>query len=91
MGSPRGAHVIAMVFCVERTMATLSEAGAMFHSERDFRFALTWQIQVEHAEAKVRLGTRSAEADHLDLLVTLPEERVAIELTYWVDQFGRSI
>ena len=69
-----------------RTLQSLATTRPVFHSERDFQFALAWQIQSEHAAARVRLETRPSRSVHLDLLITLPDERVAFELKYFVDR-----
>lgn len=65
----------------------LADTRPIFHSEADFQHALAWQIQLNNPAARVRLETRPQRGIHLDVLVQLLDERVAIELKYLVARF----
>ena len=68
-------------------MDRLSATRPIFHSEADFQHALAWQIQVEHPTARIRLETRPSRGIHLDGLVEVGRNRVAIELKYLAARF----
>lgn len=72
-------------------MADLARRRPLYHSEADFQHALAWQIQLGHPEAQVRLETRPRRRVRLDLLVRLPNRRIAFELKYLVARFEGDI
>jgi hypothetical protein len=78
-------------FDVPALMAALATSRPIFHSEADFQHALAWQIQLGHPQAQLRLETRPRRQVHLDLLVRLPDRRVAIELKYLVARFEGTV
>jgi len=69
---------------VSSLLSKLSARRPIFHSEADFQHALAWQIQLEHADADLRLehplvdGQRGA----IDILVRLDNQVFALELKY---------
>lgn len=65
-------------------MAALAPRRPFFHSERDFQHALAWEIQLRHPDAVLRLEPRPRPGIHLDLLVRMPQRRIAIEIKYLV-------
>ena len=69
---------------VEAALSALAVQRPVFHSERDFQHALAWQIQLTYPEAQIRLEPRPRRGIHLDLLVSLDQQRTAIELKYLV-------
>lgn len=72
---------------VYRLLERLADTRPIFHSEADFQHALAWQIQLDNPAASVRLETRPQRGIHLDLLVRLSGERIAIELKYLLARF----
>ena len=58
----------------------------IFHSEADFQFALAWEIQLQYRTARVRLeypwGTIAGKRAAIDILVTIDDEDIPIELKY---------
>lgn len=72
-------------------MAALATRRPIFHSEADFQHALAWQIQLGHPQAQLRLETRPRRHVHLDLLVQLPDRRIAIELKYLMARFEGTV
>ena len=69
----------------------LATRRPLFHSEADFQHALVWTIQQHHPEAGIRLETRPERGIRLDILVRMPEERIAIELKYLIARFDGTI
>jgi hypothetical protein len=69
---------------VGAALSALAAQRPVFHSERDFQHALAWQIQLTYPEAQIRLEPRPRRGIHLDLLISLDQERTAIELKYLV-------
>lgn len=63
-------------------MRGLAQHRLVFHSEADFQLALAWRLQAELPHAAVRLETRPRPGIHLDLLCTVAEHPIAIELKY---------
>lgn len=76
-----------MSFDVYRPLERLAGTRPLFHSEADFQHALAWQIQLDNPTASVRLETRPQRGIHLDVLIQLGGERIAIELKYLVARF----
>jgi hypothetical protein len=66
-------------------MQRLAAVRPVFHSEADSQHAFCWQIHSEHPDARVRLETRpmATRRLHLDCLVVLGPQHIAIELKYW--------
>jgi hypothetical protein len=57
----------------------------VFHSEADFQFALAWEIQKKHPNAKVRLEYCLPQTNrkmHIDILVIIGDEQYPIEVKY---------
>jgi len=69
---------------VPSLLSKLSARRPIFHSEADFQHALAWQMQLEYADADLRLehplmnGQRGA----IDILVRLDNQTFALELKY---------
>lgn len=72
-------------------LSQLSSQRPIFHSEADFQHSLAWTIQQRHPEAGIRLETRPERGIRLDILVRLPDERVAIELKYLIARFDGTV
>ena len=72
---------------VYRPLERLAGRRPLFHLEADFQHPLAWQIQLDNPTASVRLETRPQRGIHLDLLIQLGGERIAIELKYLVARF----
>jgi hypothetical protein len=56
----------------------------VFHSEADFQHALAWAAHLSDPSLRIRLETRSAPGNRLDLLISRPDrsENLALELKY---------
>ena len=70
---------------IEHILAELSHERPIFHSEKDFQFALAWAIQTRYPKARVRLEYRLAGPAkiYIDLWVALSKDRIfAVELKY---------
>ena len=63
-------------------MTALAVDRPTFHSEADFQHAFAWELQRTYPGARIRLETRPVRGEHLDVLVTDSDQRVAIELKY---------
>lgn len=66
-------------------LSKLSRKRPIFHSEADFQHELAWLIHECYPNAKIRLELPSGNIDkkeHLDLVVTLNNQIVVIELKY---------
>jgi hypothetical protein len=63
-------------------MIALAVGRPVFHSEADFQHAFAWELQRAHPDARIRLETRPVRGEHLDVLFTDSDRRVAIELKY---------
>jgi hypothetical protein len=72
-------------------MQELSGQRPIFHSERDFQFALAWLIQKRYPQAELRLEPRPRAGVHLDLLVGFEQQRIAVELKYLVAKFAGTV
>lgn len=77
---------LALTLDLKQLMARLASERPIFHSEADFQHALAWQIHTAHPEARVRLETRPERGIRLDLLVSIKDETIAIELKYLVSR-----
>ena len=66
-------------------MDQLARHRPIVHS--DFQHALAWQLQLENPAGRVRLETRPRRGMRLDLLVSLGDEQIAIEVKYLVARF----
>ena len=74
---------------IHLVMAELAKRRPIFHSEKDFQFALAWQIHAMTPDCKVRLErpfTVGGETMYLD--IWLSDADTAIELKYGRRQFG---
>ena len=73
-------------------MSGLARRRPVFHSESDFQFALSRQIEVEQQDCEVRLerpfrsGGRSRRFD-----IWLPQESVAVELKYFTQKLRTAV
>ena len=73
-----------MTVDIDSLMRELAQRRPVFHSEADFQFALSRQIEVEERDYEVRLerpfrsGRRSRRVD-----IWLPHEEIAVELKYF--------
>ena len=65
-------------------MEGLAESGPVFHSESDFKHALSWQLQQDQPSIRVRqeVGNLIDGPDRRYVDVWLPDSRTAIELKY---------
>lgn len=65
-------------------MDNLSLKRKLFHSEADFQFALSWEIQTQYPDANVRLEycPKEAPSMHIDIIVEMNGLRYPIELKY---------
>lgn len=72
-------------------LADLSGKRRVFHSERDFQFALAWETQLRYASARIRLEPRARRGIHLDMLLVLDGRRIAVELKYLVRGFAGAV
>ena len=65
-------------------MEALARSRPVFHSESDFKHALSWQIQQNHPSLRVRqeVGNLIEGPDRRYVDIWLPDHRTAIELKY---------
>ena len=65
-------------------MQTLAQSRPVFHSESDFKHALSWQIQKDHPAMRIRqeVGNLIQGPDRRYVDVWLPDSGTAIELKY---------
>ncbi len=76
---------MSRLFDPHKIVAALATHRPLFHSEADFQHALAWELHRLHPSAHVRLEKRISSATkrvHLDLLVCMASEEIAIELKY---------
>lgn len=69
-----------------KSLERLSGCRPIFHSEADFQFALSWQIQLAWPEYGIRLELPFDEGirqSRLDIVVRDGQDRAGIELKYW--------
>lgn len=67
------------------TMNNLAATRPIFHSEADFQFALSWKIQQCLPSDAVRLEwlpPQDLRIDHVDILVSIANKKIEIELKY---------
>jgi hypothetical protein len=76
---------------IHGVLTRLAADRPVFHSEADFQHSLAWRIHQENASAEIRLETRPERGVRLDLIVSLPDGRVAIELKYLVARLEVSV
>ena len=69
---------------MEAVLGALAEDRPVFHSESDFKHALSWQIQRNNPSTRIRqeVGNLIEGPDRRYVDVWLPDSRVAIELKY---------
>lgn len=69
---------------VKAWLETLRQSRPVFHSEADFQHALAWAIQMSDASARVRLETRPAPGQRLDMLISRRDlgRQLVLELKY---------
>ncbi len=75
----------------KQLMTGLASERPIFHSEADFQHALAWQIHTAHPDARIRLETRPARGIRLDLLVSIEDETIAVELKYLVSRVDQVV
>jgi hypothetical protein len=76
---------------IDSALAALAVRRPIFHSEADFQHALSWQLQIDHPDAALRIETRPERGIHLDILVVHEGRRTAIELKYLPDRFAGTV
>ncbi len=70
---------------IETLLAALAIERPLFHSEADFQHSFAWLLQRQHLDASIRLELPVrvlSSVLHLDLLVSLSDRVVAVELNY---------
>ena len=69
---------------MDAILGSLSEGRPVFHSESDFKHALSWQIQQDHPAMRIRqeVGNLIEGPDRRYVDIWLPDSRTAIELKY---------
>ncbi len=69
---------------IEAVMEALAHTRPVFHSESDFKHALSWQLQQDHPSIKIRqeVGNLIDGPDRRYVDVWLPDSKTAIELKY---------
>ena len=73
---------------IEKIIKNLQEKRKIFFSERDFQFALAWEIQKEYNDAKVEvlleypLKNENNNNEYVDIVVKLEGKTYPIELKY---------
>ena len=69
---------------MNEAMETLTQSRPVFHSESDFKHALSWQIQQDHPSVRIRqeVGNLIQEPERRYMDVWLPDSGTAIELKY---------
>ena len=69
---------------MNRVMKALALVRPVFHSESDFKHALSWQVQQDHPNVRVRqeVGNLIDGPDRRYVDMWLPGSRTAIELKY---------
>ena len=65
-----------------KVMTALAVDRPVFHSEADFQHAFACALQRANPDARIRLETRPARGEHLDVLFSEGDCQVAIELKY---------
>ena len=65
-------------------MNALAQSRPVFHSESDFKHALSWQVQQDHPSVRVRqeVGNLIDGPDRRYVDMWLPDSRTAIKLKY---------
>jgi len=76
-----------MQFNIEKVLVSLSRDRPVFHSEKDFQFALAWKIHEMYPRAQVRLEksvVMDGEGDlhHVDIFILMGGKRYAVEVKY---------
>ena len=69
---------------MDAILGSLSEDRPVFHSESDFKHALSWQIQQDHPSLRIRqeVGNLIEGPDRRYVDIWLPDSGTAIELKY---------
>ena len=69
---------------MDAILGSLSEDRPVFHSESDFKHALSWRIQQDHPDVRVRqeVGNLIEGPDRRYVDIWLPDSRTASELKY---------
>ena len=69
---------------LDSALQALRQSRPVFHSESDFKHALSWQIQKDNPQIQIRLevGNLIEGADRRYLDIWLPDFRTGIELKY---------
>lgn len=74
------------LFNLEKCLKSLSNKRLVFHSEADFQFALSWEIQLEYPTSNIRLEyplkSENGSNIHIDIVVFLKDLFIPIELKY---------
>jgi hypothetical protein len=75
---------------IELALGQLAIKRKIFHSEKDFQFALAWQLQSMYLNANIRLEkpiSRPGGKGHADIWIELDDQFIIIELKYKTDEF----
>ena len=75
---------VDQIIDMDAILGSLSEDRPVFHSESDFKHALSWQIQRNNPSTRVRqeVGNLIEGPDRRYVDIWLPDSRTAIELKY---------
>jgi hypothetical protein len=69
---------------MNQVMEALARSRPVFHSESDFKHALSWQVQLDHPAMRVRqeVGNLVEELDRRYVDIWFPDSGTAVELKY---------
>ena len=69
---------------MNQVMEALARSKPVFHSESDFKHALSWQVQLDHPAMRVRqeVGNLIEELDRRYVDIWFPDSGTAVELKY---------
>ena len=75
---------VDQIIDMDAILGSLSKDRPVFHSESDFKHALSWRIQQDHPDVRVRqeVGHLIEGPDRRYVDIWLPDSRTAIELKY---------
>jgi len=75
---------------LEKLIGELGQKRPVFHSERDFQYALAWKIKETFNEAELRPEMplrKKGDSIHLDLFIKYKGKKIGIELKYTTKKF----
>ena len=69
---------------MNQVMEALARSRPVFHSESDFKYALSWQVQLDHPAMRVRqeVGNLIEGLDRRYVDIWFPDSGTAVELKY---------